>query len=284
MAKPETKTQRVVDFEGEYKRFMDRYAILCATDFFDSEDPDPKPIAALEGQASRDINELGRQIHRCCSERKWNSYQKRVACEQLLKLAALSTNIIHLLAKEFPEPFRELAEGAPAFPCMFPAHAEDLQSLKKIIWDELNLGRRHTLKLRGERGRKTFSRKTWANKLLIDLIQCVQELADEENERDPDEKYGSTFRDVAYRVPLTPKNAKEWLDVMWKEVLLVAIPNPETYPPLRQLVERPSLRRKRMRRDGTVGEKTQAHNMRADIKRKLGVYLRRMLNDSAVHK
>jgi hypothetical protein len=39
-----------------------------------------------------------------------------------------------------------------------------------------------------------------------------------------------------------------------------------------------------MKRDGTVGEKTQADNIRASIKAKLAVYLKRMLNDSAVHK
>jgi hypothetical protein len=113
----------------------------------------------------------------------------------------------------------------------------------KIIWDEFNLGKRHPLKLRAAPGRKTFSTKTWANRLLNDLIPHVHQLAREEDERDPGEKYGSTFRDVAFRVPLTPQNAKEWRDVMWK-VLLMAIPNPETHPRLRQLVERPSLEEK----------------------------------------
>jgi len=280
----EPTQKRHEHFEDEHKRIMDWCSVLCANDFSDTEDPDPKPLAALQGEASRDIEELAGQIHRCCSDKKWTSYQKRIACEQLVKLAVLSTLSIARLAKEFPEPFREIAEELPWFPCLFPARADDLRSLQKNIWDEFNLGKRHPLKLRAARGRKTFSTKTWANKLLTELIQLVHELADEENERDPGEKYGSTFRDVAYRVPLTPQNAKEWLDVMWKEVLLVAIPNPETHPRLRQLVERPSLRRKRMRRDGTVGEKTQAHFMRAAIKAKLGVYLKRMLNDSAVHK
>jgi hypothetical protein len=84
-------------------------------------------------------------------------------------------------------------------------------------------------------------------------------------------------------VPLTRENAKQWLDAIWK-VLLAANPNPETHPRLRQLVERPSLKGKRMRRDGTVGEKTQSHNMRAAIKAKLGEYLKRMLKDSAALK
>jgi hypothetical protein len=282
MAKRETKTQYDVEFEDELKRSREWGAVLT-NDFSDSEDPDPKPMGALEGRANRDIEELARQIHCCCSDKKWTSYQKRVACEQLVKLASLATTNVHRLAREFPAPFREIAEELPWFPCLFPAHVEQLRYLQKIMWDEFNLGKRHPLKLRAAPGRKTFSTKTWANCLLNVLIPVVHKLAREEEERDPGEKYESTFRDVAYRVSLTPQNAKKWLDVMWK-VLLVVIPNPETHPRLRQLVERPSLRTKRMRRDGTVGEKTQAHNMRADIKRKLGVYLRRMLNDSAVHK
>jgi hypothetical protein len=207
-----------------------------------------------------------------------------VACEQLVTLAVLSTQSIGLLAKEFPEPFREIAEELPEFPCLFPAHAEQLRSLQKIMWDEFKLGKRHPLKLRAAPGRKTFSPKTWANKLLLDLIQLVYAVGLEVHERDPGEKYYvSTAREVALHVPLTPQNGKRWLDAIW-EVLLLQIPNPETNARLRQLVERPSLRAKRMRRDGTVGEKTQAHNSRASIKAKLGEYFARMLNDSTVHK
>jgi hypothetical protein len=283
MGERETKTQCEVDFEDEHKRFMDLYAVLSTNDFSDSEDPDPKPIAALQGGAERFIEDLARQIHRCCSDKKWSSYQKRVACEQLVKLASLSTASIYRLAEEFPEPFREIAEELSHFPCLFPAHAEELGFLKKVMWDEFNVGKRHALKLRAAPRRKTFSKKTWINALLLRLIEGVYELGRREDERDPGEKYGGIFQEVAKHVPLTPKNAKEWLEVIW-ELLLMITPNPETDQRLRQLVERPSLRRKRMRRDGTVGEKTQAHNMRADIKRKLGVYLRRMLNDSAVHK
>jgi hypothetical protein len=33
MAKPETKKQCEVDFEDEHKRFRDRYAVLCTSDF-----------------------------------------------------------------------------------------------------------------------------------------------------------------------------------------------------------------------------------------------------------
>jgi hypothetical protein len=69
------------------------------------------------------------------------------------------------------------------------------------------------------------------------------------------------------KVPLTPKNAKVWLDQIWK-MLLIDIPEPEMHPRLRQLGGRPS----------------KVHDVRATIKAKLGTYLERMLNDQAVHK
>lgn len=93
----------------------------------------------------------------------------------------------------------------------------------------------------------------------------------------------STYRDVADHVPLTLQNAKEWIDLIWK-VLLVEIPNPEMDPRLRQLGDFPSRRQKSMNFFGKVGAKTQASNVRATIKAKLGLYLERMLNDQAVHK
>jgi hypothetical protein len=277
------KTQRRVERDAELKRIEDWCAVLSTKEFSDAEDPDPRPIASLHGEASRDIEELTAQIDRCCSHKNWTPYQKRAACEQLVKLAVLSTDNVARLAKEFPAPFREIAEELPVFPCLFPAQAESVPLLQDFLWNKLNLGKRHELKLRGPQGRKTFSTKTWANRLLLHLIQVVHQLADNEAERDPGEKHLSIFREVAYRVPLTSRTAKKWLEAIWK-ALLLRIPNPEKDQRLRQLVDRPSLRRKRMRRDGTVGEKTLAHNIQAEIKRKLGLYLRRMLSDSAVHK
>jgi hypothetical protein len=209
--------------------------------------------------ASRKIEEW--LVHDCCSTNEWSLNQNRDLCMQLVQ-ACTSLNVSLLrLAIEFQESFREIAEKLPAFPCLFPAHVDHQRFVQKFMFNNLNLGKRYPLKVRGAPSRKTFSLQTWANKLLTDLIHFV----------DLDE------------VPLTRENAKQWLDAIW-EVLLLANPNPETHPRLRQLVERPSLRTKRTRRDGTVGEKTQAHNIRASIKAKLGVYLKRMLNDSAVHK
>ncbi len=249
MARRGTNVQRAQSEEERPPRWvLEGIPVLIAKDFSDSQEPNPRPMATLEGEASRDISELAKQIRRCCSNKKWTSYQKRVACQQLVKLAFLSTDSISRLVEEFPEPFREI-------------------------------------KLRAAPGRKTFSTKTWVNKFLIKHIVGIHELAREEAERDPgcDYNFESDFRYVAEHVPLTRQNAKQWLDAIWK-LLLTEIPNPEGHPRLRQLGRRPSLRTKRMRSDGTVGEKTQAHNIRAAIKAKLGVYLKRMLNDSTVHK
>jgi hypothetical protein len=282
MEKPVSTACTTVEFKHEVDRIMEWCAVLVTCDFSDPETDDPQPMAALDGEATRAIEELAKQIHRCCSDKKWTSYQKRVACEQLVKLALVLTESLFCLANEFREPFREIAEELSAFPCVFPAHPDDVQRLQKKMLVDLNLGKRHPLKLRAAPGRKNFSKKTWANKLLTDLIHFVTELAREERERDPGMDYESEFQEVAYRVPLTPQNAKRWLDVIW-EVLLMAIPNPENHARLRKFGGRPSIREKRMRRDGTVGEKTRAHNVRAAIKAKLGVYLKRMLNESAVH-
>jgi hypothetical protein len=286
MAKRETNAQSAESEDERRSRWIPQGIPVLIAEYPDSDEPEGKSesLAALKGRASRDIEELAKQIRRCCSDKKWTSYQKRVACEQLVELAVRSTGKIFDLATEFLEPFREIAEESSHFPCLFPAHAEDLPSLKKIIWDELNLGKRFVLKLRGAPGRKTFSKKTWVNEFLLSLIGLVHKLAREEHERDLGGDYESNVRYVAHHVPLTPQNARQWLDAIWELLLLNGVPPPETHPRLRQLVERPSLRRKRMRRDGTVGEKTQAQNMRAAIKAKLGVYLKRMLNDSAVHK
>ena len=274
--KRETNVEHPVTEEERQTRWvMEGIPVLTAeyTDCeeFDphSEEPEGTCLVRLESRASVRIEQLARQIHRCCSDKKWNSYQKRVACEQLVKLALLSTDSIYRLANEFPEPFREIAEELPHFPCLFPAHADDLRSLQKVMWDHFNLGKRHELKLRAAPRRKTFSKKTWINALLIHLIELIHESARREVELDPGWDYLNTFREVAYYVPLTPdpKNVRQWLDVIWK-LLLKGIPEPETHPRLRQLGGRPS----------------KVHDVRATIRAKLGTYLDRMLNDQAVHK
>lgn len=159
-----------------------------------------------------------------CPNTEWSLNQKRDYVWRHLVGACTSINAsLLILAIEFQESFRKIAEERPAFPCLFPAHVDHQRFIGKVMLNILNLGKRYPLKLRAGPRRKTFSLQTWINKLLTDLIHMDE-------------------------APFTPQNPKQWLDAIWERLLLV-IPNPETHPRLRQLVERPSLRRKRMRRD-----------------------------------
>jgi hypothetical protein len=116
MAKRETNKERAAreDFDPEERRpisirlALEGMSVLTAKDFLDPEDPECLCLAALEERARRDIEELARQIRVRCSDKKWTSFKKRVASEQLVKLAILSTNSIYGLVKDFPEPFRNL--------------------------------------------------------------------------------------------------------------------------------------------------------------------------------
>lgn len=255
----------------------------------DSEDPKGDRLATLEGGMSRGIERLAKQVHRYCSDKKWTSYQKRVACEQLVSLANQATRSIFDLAAEFPEPFREIAEELPLFPCLFPAHPDTLRELQTLMWDRFNLGKCHALKLRAAPGRKTFSTETWVNSFLMHLIAIIHDATrHEDDEPDPGINYGFNTSQVEdHDVPLNPKNAKQWLDIIW-QVLLTGIPNPETHPQLRKLGQHPSRterahfgERKTTRSiKDAVGENAKhqtAGYVRAAIKEALGKYLARML-------
>jgi hypothetical protein len=243
-----------------------------------------EPTYMIAAYAIGYVVELAARVRLRCSDVKLNNQERERDCHRLILVARVATAHVHRLAKTFPDQFRGIAERMPGFPCWFPAHPDQLNSLKDEMWNTFNLGRRHPLKLRPARARKTFSFETWVNKLLSDYICKLRDMAWREMVEDlevSDSTLG--FNHFLPAPTLTPQNAKQWLDAIWK-LLLIDIPQPETHARLRQLVVRPSLNNKRTRRDGTVGEKTQAHNIRAAIKAKLGVYLKRMLNDLAVHK
>lgn len=226
------------EFDQEHQRFR---LLFC-------QGPEGK-ILALSTEKARDyIQEVEEHVHRCCSNKKLTSYEKRVACEMLVHLSLFSTGSIYRLAKEFPEPFRDIAEEMSDFPCVFPAHPDDLRKLQSLMLDIFNLGKRHELKVRGTLGRKTFSKKTWINRLLLDYIALVKGVALHEQFEDPCSEHESEIRYVGLRVPLTPTNSKRWLGVIWK-LLLMDTPEPEKHPRLRQLGERPSRKQKRTRHD-----------------------------------
>src|SRR5262249_7938575 len=148
------------------------------------------------------------------------------ACEQIVRVASQSIMDLNWLAEKFPEPFREIAEESAHFPCLFPAHPEDLPSMQRFICDKLNLGKRCWLKVRPVGRRKTFSKKTWVNQLVLDLLRLVYELAYTEIAANPGKLAAAAglvnlprdtlkYRDLACLVSLAPKNAKTWPDTTY---------------------------------------------------------------------
>jgi hypothetical protein len=104
------------------------------TSRFKSEDAlMPDDMAALRAEASRNIEELAKQIHRCCSDKKGTGDQKREACWQLVRLAGLSTKKMLHLATEFPEPFREIARAVLRFPVFFPGARQSPVAYPKVF-------------------------------------------------------------------------------------------------------------------------------------------------------
>ena len=233
--------------------------------------PDPE----LEGESFDDIRcaalgyiqEFAARVKQRCFDEKLSCLEKQLACAWLIAVASEATILLNELADGTLEPFVELIEDMPCFPCMFPARADELRSLQKTMWDDLNLGKRHILKIRPARGRKTFSRETWVNGLLLHYINKIYFVAYTDIFGTASPNSSSEIERSALEVPLIHENAKRWLDVIWK-LLLIDIPDPETHPRLRQLGGRPS----------------KVYEVRATIKAKLGTYLERMLNAQAVHK
>jgi hypothetical protein len=262
------------------------------------------PFRELEGQstgeiaggASGYIQELAARVKQHCSAQRLTA---KGECIVLFLTVSEGVTVLHQLAKAFPEHFRRIAEVMPGFPCMFPAHPDELKLLKEEMWDKFNLGKRHTFKLRAAPGRKTFSFKTWVNELLTDYICKIHSLAssrmlqhlqindDTSLTVDAIAKRMARILDSMLPAPLTPKSAMEWLDIIWV-LLLRDIPEPEKHPQLRKLGQHPSRterahfgERKTTRsiKDAVGGNAKHqtAGYVRAAIKEALGKYLVRML-------
>lgn len=182
---------------------------------------------------------------------------------------------------------------------MFPAHPDELKFLKEKMWNEFNLGKRHTFKLRAAPGRKTFSFETWINKLLLHYISkmhsiaswlMVEDLRINDNTALTVKAMGARITRIRKAMmpdPLTPKSAKEWLEIIWV-LLLQDIPEPEKHPQLAKLGQHPSrterahFGERKMTRSikeavGKNAKHQTAGYVRAAIKEALGKYLVRML-------
>jgi hypothetical protein len=247
-----------------------------------------EPDARLENESTGHIaayalgflQELAARVRDCCADPLQTEGAKRQACQLLINVTREGADGIHLLAGEFLSPFREVAQAAALFPCLFPAHPDDINALKNFMLDDLELGKLHPLKLRSPR--KTFSKKTDINALLLHYIRRIHaEAAVLLSRRIGDPfSYGSSPNEEIERlvdkVPLSAETAPQWLELIWK-LLLVDCPKPERNNFLSSLGRRPS----RTGRASFIKGKTRKTSsyVRASIKEALGKYLVRMLRD-----
>jgi hypothetical protein len=245
-------------------------------------EPDPRLKGESPGHIAAStlgyLQELVARVLRCCEDRRETPERKRDACQLLVNIASEAAADIHLLVKSFPEPFRAIAENRSNFPCLFPAHPEDIRKLTSFILDELELGKLHPLKLRSPL--KTFSKKTKINELLLHYIRRIHaEAAVLLSWRIDDPfGFGSFPKEEVERlleVGLSPETAPQWLELIWK-LLLLDCPNPEKHKLLSPL----GRRRSRTERAPLKGNKKKTSRyVRAAIKEALGRYLVLKLRD-----
>ena len=195
------------------------------------------------------LQELAARVRDCCEDQRETPERKRDACQLLVNIASEAAADIHFLVQSFPEPFRAIAENRSNFPYLFPAHPEDIRALKKIMLDDLALGRLHPLKIRATHTQKTFSMETYANKVILHYIRKIREittllLSNRLAElRDFESLPMQEIERIQHEVPLTADTAKRWLAIIWK-LLLLDVPHPEKHPDLSRLGQRRSRKEK----------------------------------------
>jgi hypothetical protein len=251
-------------------------------------EPDPR----LENESTDHIaayalgflQELAARVRDYCEDQRETPERKRDACQLLVHIASEAAADIHLLFQSFPEPFRAIAENRSNFPCLFPAHPDDIRKLKGIVLDDLALGKLHPLKIRPPEERKTFLMETYANQILLHYIRKIREITTLllsnrlAGLRDFESSPMLRIEQIQHEVPLTTDTAKQWLAVIW-ELLLLDVPHPEKHRRLSQLGQRKSRKEKGSNAFGKVGAKTQDANVRASIKEALGRQLKRLLTN-----
>ena len=197
----------------------------------------------------------------------------------LVNLATEATMAVKALSIVFPDVFKAVASRKASFPINIPALPEDRDKIIHWLTETLQLGSEHELKLRG---RKTFSRGTFANSLLLYYISRIKMRAIElqrfriENllelegvELLPEEK-------LQLHTPLSKTTAGKWMEVIWK-LLLADYPAPEKHERLKQFGAHKAKRTRIAL--GKSSPKSEAANVRAGIRDALLKYLLRMLSD-----
>ncbi|MGC2576931.1 MAG: hypothetical protein WA376_05075, partial [Terrimicrobiaceae bacterium] len=97
--------------------------------------------------------------------------ERTEAANLLVNLATEATMTVKALSITFPDVFKAVASRKASFPINIPALPEDRDEIIHWLTETLQLGSEHELKLRG---RKTFSRRTFANKLLLYCISRIK--------------------------------------------------------------------------------------------------------------
>jgi hypothetical protein len=205
--------------------------------------------------------------------------QKTEAANYLVNLAAEAAMAVEALSRAFPDAFRAVASKKAAFPVNVPVFSEDRDQSIRWLTEILQLGSNHELKLQG---RKTFSRDTFANALLLGYIGRIKAKAVEV--RRLRIQYQLDFKSLkqlpeeklASKIPLSKGTAKEWMEVIWN-LLLVDYPEPEKDERLRRLGARKAAKTRIAL--GKSSPRSEGANIRAGIRDALLKYLYRLLPD-----
>jgi hypothetical protein len=197
----------------------------------------------------------------------------------LVELATEGARAVRALSFVFPDVFKAVASRKASFPINIPALPEDRDNIIHWLTETLALGSEHELKLRG---RKTFSRRAFANSLLLSYINRIKmraiELqrfridnlfALERVELLPEEK-------LMLHTELSKRTARQWMGVIWN-YLLADCPAPEKDERLKQFGAHKAKRTRTAL--GKSSPKSEAANLRSGIRDALLKYLLRMLPD-----
>jgi hypothetical protein len=208
------------------------------------------------------------------------AFEERTESAQLLvNLATEIAMALQALSNKFPDVFKAVASRKASFPVNMPAHPEDRNNRIRWLSEILCLGCEHELKLRG---RKTFSRGTFANQLLLHYIGGIKRRAMEqlrfriENLFELEGVELLPEEQLTLHTPLSKATAGKWMEVIWNR-LLADYPAPEKIERLKQFGAHKAKRTRNAL--GKPSPKSEAANVRAGIRDALLKYLLRMLSD-----
>ena len=192
------------------------------------------------------LQELAARVRDHCGEAGTDAESKVESCKLLVSLAASAAKLTQFIAEDNLAEMRAVVERMAAFPCLFSAHPEQRKALEKFALEDLALGKSHSLRLRSPSGRKTFSYEPFTNALLHHYLAVIRHRAQEslkfrlDNAFTPAADAPLTEEErLVQEVPLTTSNAKEWIDCIWK-LVLVDYPTPESHEDLSRLGTRRS--------------------------------------------